>query len=206
MNAKIEIKRIGKIIFLVGGLFLAPGPAARAQSIFQAGLLTTSVGGGGQLSVGRFYFQVDNGQVDFVAVVDFPGLVPLDFNSNFLIPGDSVGFSLGDGVPTEFSGSHTIADNNPFLPPAPWVPAGYDDDGNPFYIDAPMIRYANVYNGSFALPQGFLNGLLAGKGVVELGPGVSGSIMVAAVPEPGPAALMGVAVLALLGRRRMLRK
>lgn len=166
-------------------LLLAP-PAAPAKSVFQATLATPPAPfpDSARLSMGSFYFQVDNDELEFVAIV-YPafGLVPTNLNSVLTVPGRSVEFSLGTGVRTSFHGLYSWAFRNPFLPFE--LPIQYDEDGNPYVIDAPVILTGYLYTGRFKLPPGFDRQLLNGRGFVQLHELVAGSVVVAATDERG---------------------
>src|SRR5262245_36556217 len=108
-------------------LLIFQAASTEAQSVFQASLGAHSPGDTATLSMGRFYFRVENNKVDFMALVTPFGPATSSLTPAFVIPGDTFSFSLGTSVRTEFRGSHTYLDNNPFLPQPPWVPYGYDD-------------------------------------------------------------------------------
>ena len=173
---------------LIGVLALGLTLKSPAQNVFQAYLSTPP--GGAQLGLGRFWFQVDNGQVDFTAII-FPfGPATSSLNPTISVPGRDVEFTLGAGTATTFNGLHTMADHNPYLPAEPWLLAGYDDAGNPYHIDAPVIQYADVYTGHFSLPAGFEQRLLDGLGRVKPIPMYpERSRMMLPLPKPFIAAL-----------------
>lgn len=175
--------------FLLGGLLLLSLTGlVQAQSVFQANLHT--LGGNAQLQLGRIYFRAAGPQVDFVAVL-FPfGALTGDLNPVLNIPDDSFSFSLGAGTHEWLSGTRTVADHNPFQPAPPWLPHSYDENGNPLYVDAPVIREADLYHGSFNLPEGFLEKLLTGCGSIKFNPALGGDLSVVAVPEPATGALL----------------
>lgn len=187
-----SVRRLLTLGLVVFG-FVSSTPA---QSVFQASLSTPPGAGLARLHLGQFYFRVEANEVDFVAVLSSFGSLSGNFNPMLTLPGQSIGFSLGVGERNWFHGSHTIANNNPFLPARPLLPAGYDEDGNPYYVDTANITIADVYTGHFTLPDGFEDGLLAGLGRMELNAGASGAIQVAAVPEP---TALSLALLAGLG-------
>jgi hypothetical protein len=161
-------------------LFLAP--LAPAKSVFQASLLTPPADA--RLLMGSFYFQVDNDEVEFVAIV-YPafGVAPTNLKPALSVPGRTVEFSLGTGVLTSFHGLYSWAFRNPFLPFE--LPIQYDEEGNPYLIDAPVILSGYLYKGRFKLPPGFDRQLLNGRGFVQLHEYVAGSVMVAATDERG---------------------
>ncbi len=162
--------------------------AAPAQGVFQASLSTLSDDGSpAGLLLGDFWFQVVGNEVDFVAFVS-PTTFTSSLNPILSVPGSSVGFSLGE-VQTGIIGSQTYPNWNPFLPPKPLVPTGYDCDGNPYFLWAPVVWAGNFYSGQFALPPGFLDELLAGNGKIELNSFVGGNISVTPTPEPTTLAL-----------------
>lgn len=174
--------------------------ATRAQGVFQATLSTPSDGSGAQLMLGNFWFQVVNGEVDFIARVDsFGSLTPNLKSAVLSVSGSSIGFSPGATL-TGFIGSQTDPNWNPFLPPVPPTPAGYDDDGNPYYLSySPPPIPSFYYTGHFSMPPGFLDELLAGNGKIEFNDSsVVGNISAAAVPEPTAVALGLLAVGGLL--------
>jgi len=175
-----SVQRLLPIVLFVFGLNLN----APAGSVFQSHLSTPAGSGGAQLSLGQFYFRVEADQVDFVALIFPLGPLTGSLSPVLSVPDNSINFSLGAGASTWFHGSHTIADHNPFLPTEPWLPAGYDENGNPLYLDTMNIRMADVYTGHFILPPGFEADLLAGLGSIEFNSSVTGTITVAAVPEP----------------------
>jgi hypothetical protein len=185
-QSTIRMKKITILCLL--GLCLAL--SARSQGVFQATLsipLDGSNGGGG-LIMGDFWFQVENDEVDFIAFVS-PSTFTSSLNPILSVPGSSVGFSLGE-VQTGIIGSQTDPEWNPFLPPKPLMPTGYDDDGNPYFVSpGPVIWTGNFYSGQFALPPGFLDDLLAGNGKIELNSSLGGNIFVTPTPEPTPLAL-----------------
>ncbi len=185
------------IISCVAGLCL--GLSAQAQGIFQASLSTPP---GGGLLLGKFWLQVENNEVDFVAFVS-PTTFTSSLNPVLSVPRSSVGFSLGESQP-EIIGSQTDPEWNPFLPPKPLVPAGYDDDGNPYFLWAPVVWAGNFYSGHFDLPPGFLDELLAGNGTIELNSFVGGNIVVTSTPEPTTPALglVGIGCLWLVRWRK----
>jgi len=184
----------------VGLLGLALTLTARAETVFQAFL--SNPPGGAQLSLGKFYFRVEAGQVDFVAVV-FPfGSMTTDLNPVLSVPGSSITFSLGEGTRNWLHGTHTVADQNPFLPAPPWLPYSYDENGNPIYVDAAVIRLTDIYTGHFSLPEGFEADLLAGLGRIDFNPALGGAIAV--VPEPTVLAMTFLAGLGWLARSRRL--
>lgn len=159
---------------------------AIAGNVFQANLSTS--GGTSQLSFGRFYLRVEGNEVDFMTVI-FPfGALTENLSPLLTVPGDSLTFSLGEATRSWLHGTHTVADQNPFLPTPPWLPHAYDENGNPLYLDAAVIRLADIYTGHFTLPAGFADDLLAGLGHINLGATFGGSIAV--VPEPTSGALL----------------
>lgn len=175
---------------------------APAQSVFQA-YLHTPPEDGARLDTGRFWFQVNQDEVEFYAIVfQSFGQTPPDLAPVLEVPGSSLGFSLGDSTATEFRGAYSYADRNPFVPFE--YPFQYDDDGNPYLIDNHSIRYGWLYSGRFDLPAGFEAELLAGRGTVELNPFLSGNVTIAAVPEPAilPLGMLGAAGLLLAQRQR----
>lgn len=132
-------------LFIVGLLGLGLTLSAPAQSFFQASLSTS--GGSSQLNFGRLYLRAEGNQVDFVAVI-FPfGTMTSGFNPVLTVPGGSCNFALGEATRDWLHGTHTVADQNPFLPAPPWQPYGYDEDGNPIYVDAAVIRLTDIYTG-----------------------------------------------------------
>lgn len=168
--------------------------SSSAQAVF-ASWLHTPQDGGATLGMGKFYFQVEQDTVDFVAIVTPFGSFTADLYPLLSTPAGSLEFSLGEGVFTAFGGSYTYLDRNPFLPFE--LPFLFDDEGHPYLIDTCNIRYGNLYTGHFALPDGFLDELLAGRGTVQFNDDILGSITVAAVPEPTTFALGLIAVGAL---------
>lgn len=175
-------------LLLAGLLPLCLTGLIQAQSVFQANLHI--LGGNAQLQLGCLYFRATGPQVDFVAVL-FPfGALTGDLNPVLNIPDASVSFSLGTGTHEWLSGTRTVADQNPFLPAPPWLPHSYDENGNPLYVDSPVIREADLYHGSFHLPEGFLEELLAGRGSIKFNSALGGDLSVAAVPEPATGALL----------------
>lgn len=152
-----------------------------AQGVFQASLGMQS-DGGAHLFLGNFWFKVENDELDFILLVSLPtawsGLNPV-----LSVPGSSVEFSPGEAQTGLFIDAQHTA-QNPFLPSPQWKPAGYDDDGNPYYLMSPGFFGNNYYSGHFTLPPGFLDELLAGNGKIELNSFIGGNITVATVPEP----------------------
>src|SRR5262245_46121539 len=104
---------------LAAALLLLAPLAVPAKGVFQATLATPPAPppNSARLSMGNFYFQVDNNELEFVAIV-YPafGLVPTNLNPVLTVPGRSVEFSLGSGVYTSFHGLYSWAFRNPFLP------------------------------------------------------------------------------------------
>jgi hypothetical protein len=175
----IALKKI--IIPCILGFCLAL--SGRAQGVFQASLSTLSDDGSpAGLLLGDFWFQVVGNEVDFVAFLS-PTTFTSSLNPVLTVPGNSAGFSLGE-IQSRVIGSQTDPNWNPFLTPKPLVPTGYDCDGNPYFIWAPVVWYGNFYSGHFDLPLGFLDELLAGNGKVELNSYVGGNISVTPTPEP----------------------
>jgi hypothetical protein len=186
------------IIGLLGVSLTFPAPA---QSVFQANLSAT--GGGSQLNFGRLYLRAVGNQVDFVAVI-FPfGTMTSDFTPVLNVPGVSFNFALGEATRDWLHGTHTVADQNPFLPAPLWRPHSYDEDGNPIYVDAAVIRLTDIYTGQFTLPDGFADDLLAGLGHVSFNNSIGGTITVMAVPEPTIGTLLLVAGVGWRYRRRL---
>lgn len=184
----------------VGLLGLAFALNARAESVFQAFL--SNPPGGAQLSLGKFYFRVESDQVDFVAVI-FPfGSLTANLDPVLSVPGSSINFSLGTGTSTLFYGARSIAYRNPFIPAEPWLPTGYDEDGIPFYYEAPVILAGDFYTGHFSLPPGFEADLLAGLGRIDFNPVLGGAIAV--VPEPTALTMVFLSGLGWLARSRWL--
>jgi hypothetical protein len=172
----------------IGLLGLGLGFQAAAENVFQANLSTS--GGSAQLNFGRIYLRVEEAQVDFMAVI-FPfGSLTDNLNPVLTGPGDSFNFSLGAGTRTWLHGTHTVADQNPFLPAPPWLPHSYDENGNPLYLDATVIRLTDIYTGQFTLPDGFADDLLAGLGHISFNSSLGGIITVATVPEPTTGTLL----------------
>jgi hypothetical protein len=177
---------IRRTIFVLFSLCLAL--SLRAQDFFQATLEIPLVGGGGGLILGNFWCQVVGNELDFMATV-----APSTFSSSLSpvlsVPGSSIEFSLGEAQ-SGFPGSLSDPYRNPFLPPLPLVPTGYDDDGNPYYLTpGPIIQIGEYYSGQFALPPGGLDELLAGQGTVQINPSIGGNISVSPTPEPSTLAL-----------------
>lgn len=171
---------------IIGLLGLVLALPATAANVFQANLSTS--GGTAQLSVGRFYLRVEGNEVDFMTVI-FPfGTLTDNLSPLLTIPGDSLTFSLGEASRNWLHGTHTVADQNPFLPAPPWLPHAYDEDGNPLYLDAAVIRLADIYTGHFTLPDGFAEDLRAGLGHINFGATFGGTIAV--VPEPTSGAFL----------------
>jgi hypothetical protein len=165
----------------------------RAQGVFQATLnIPFENGGGGGLVLGDFWCQVAGNELQFITQVDTSTFTS-SLNPVLSVPGSSVEFSLGAAL-QGFTGSQTDPDWNPFLPPQPLVPAGYDCDGNPYYVTpGPIIQIGSYYSGQFELPPGFLDELLAGEGTVQLNSSIGGNISVAVAPEPSTFALAAMA-------------
>lgn len=173
----------------------------RPQGVFQATLSTPPKSGGGQLILGNFWFQVVGNEVDFATWVDVSGSFASSLDPVLSVPGSSVRFSLGEGQNGMIT-SAQAAERNPFLPFSP-TPAGYDGDGNPYYLESPGFPAGSYYSGHFDLPAGFLQALLAGQGTISLSASLGGDITVAATPEPSTALLGLTAVgAALLAWRR----
>jgi hypothetical protein len=176
----------------------------RAQGVFQATLNIPFESGGGGLVLGKFWCQVEGNELQFITQVDASTFTS-SLNPVLSVPGSSVAFSLGEALPG-FAGSETDPDWNPFLPPQPPVPTGYDCDGNPYYVTpGPIIPIGDYYSGQFELPPGFLYELLAGEGTVELNSSIGGNLNLVAVPEPStlaPAAIAGCCGWLLTIRRR----
>ena len=189
------------MLLLIGSLGLGLTLPARAQSVFQANL--SNSGGSSQLNFGRLYLRAAGNQVDFVAVI-FPfGTTTSAFNPVLTVPGDSCNFTLGEATRDRLHGTHTVADQNPFLPAPPWRPHSYDEDGNPIYVDAAVIRLTDIYTGQFTLPDSFVDDLLAGLGHISFNNTIGGTITVMAVPEPTIGALLLVAGVGWRYRRRI---
>jgi hypothetical protein len=165
----------------------------RAQGVFQATLNIPLENHGGGLVLGEFWCQVEGNELQFISQVDASTFTS-SLNPVLSVPGSSVAFSLGAAL-SGFINSQTDPDWNPFLPPQPLVPTGYDSDGNPYYVTpGPNIQIGEYYSGQFELPPGFLDELLAGEGNVELNSSIGGHINLVAVPEPStlaPAAIAG---------------
>ena len=162
--------------------------SARAQGFFQASIGTPPGDGGARLILGDFWIQVVNNELEFKTIVS-PSIFTSNFNPVLSVPGSSLEFSLGEAQ-TGFFGSQTDPNWNPFLPPRPLVPTGYDDDGNPYFISTlPVVQLGDYYIGHFTLPPGFLDELLAGNGKIELNPSLVGTISVTPTPEPTTLAL-----------------
>jgi hypothetical protein len=157
--------------------------AAPAQGVFEASLGTPPGDGGARLILGDFWVQVVNNELEFKTIVS-PSIFTSNFNPVLSVPGSSLEFSLGEAQ-TGFISSRTDPDWNPFLPPKPLVPTGYDDDGNPYFISTlPVVQLGDYYIGHFTLPPGFLDELLAGNGKIELNPSLVGNISITPTPEP----------------------
>jgi hypothetical protein len=173
---------------MIGLLGLGLGFQAAAENVFQAHLSTS--GGNAQLNFGRIYLRAEGNQVDFMAVI-FPfGSLTDNLNPVLTVPGDSFNFSFGAGTRTWLHGTHTVADQNPFLPAPPWRPHSYDENGTPLYVDAAVIRLTDIYTGQFTLPDGFADDLLAGLGQISFNSSLGGIITVATVPEPTTGTLL----------------
>lgn len=188
---------------LLCGLFLLSliSPS-RAEPVFAANLST--MGGGAQLQLGRIYFRTTGTQMEFLAVMAPLPLLTGALNPLLQIPEAAVEFSLGSGSREWLHGTRTVADQNPFLPAPPWEPHSYDEAGNPLYLDSPVIREMDVFRGSFTLPVGFLDDLLAGQGRIRFNANLGGDLVVAVVPEPAVGTLLmlsGVGALAKFHRR-----
>jgi hypothetical protein len=197
INTKQAKFKTMKVITSLCLLCIGLASASPAQSVFQAYLSTPP--SGARLDPGRFWFQVNQDEVEFYAVVfQTFGQTPPSMAPVLEVPGSSLGFSLGDGAAREFRGIYSIADRNPFVPLE--LPFQYDDEGNPYLIDTPSIRYGWLYSGQFDLPAGFEAELLAGRGTVELNPFLSGAV--AAVPEPAILTLGMMGAVGLLMARR----
>lgn len=189
------------VLLLIGLLGLGLTLPTPAQSVFQANLNTSS--GSSQLNFGRFYLRAVGNQVDFVAVI-FPfGTKTSDFSPVLTVPGGTFNFALGEATRDWLHGTHTVADHNPFLPAPPWQPYSYDEDGNPIYIDAAVIRLTDIYTGQFTLPDGFADDLLGGLGHISFNTSIGGTITVMAVPEPTTGVLFLLAGLGWRWRRRI---
>jgi len=165
----------------------------RAQDFFQATLeIPIEGGGGGGFILGNFWCQVVGNDLDFIATVA-PSTFSSSLNPVLSVPGSSIEFSLGQAQ-SEFTGSLMDPFRNPFLPPLPLVPTGYDDDGNPYFVSpGPMLSLYNYYSGHFDLPPGVVAELLAGQGTVQINSSIGGNISVSPTPEPSTLALAAVA-------------
>jgi len=180
----LRVLKLTAAIWLLALLALLAPLSVLAQSVFQAHLLTPP--GGARLSMGQFWFRVDQGEVEFVAIVfPFGNVSALTSNLSpvLSVPGRSVKFALNEGAFTAFHGLYTYADRNPFLPFEP--PFVYDEDGNAYLIDAPVIRWGYLYTGRFALPAGFERQLLNGHGTVQFNEYLSGLVTVEVATAPG---------------------
>jgi hypothetical protein len=165
----------------------------RARDVFQATLSIPFPSEGGGLVLGEFWCEAQGNELQFIAVLDTSAF-NASLNPFLSVPGRSVAFSLGEPLP-EVTPSQLNPDWNPFLPPQSPVPAGYDCDGNPYFVTpGPIIPISEYYTGQVELPPGFLDELLADEGTVQLNSSIGGDINVAAVPEPStfaPAAIAG---------------
>lgn len=186
--------------FIAGLLGLSLAAPTLAENVFQASLSTA--GDTAQLQFGKFYLRVESSEVDFMAVIFPLGTLTDNLNPLLTVPGDALGFTLGTGTRNWLSGTHTVADQNPFLPAPPWLPSGFDEAGNPFYIDSTVIRLADIYTGHFTLPDGFGDDLLAGLGRIQFGEALGGDLLIATVPEPTTSALLVLAGLSWCCRRK----
>ncbi len=109
------------IILSLLGLCLAL--STRAQGVFQASLATPPGDGGARLFLGNFWFQVIGNEVEFKTFVS-PSIFTSILNPVLSVPESSVEFSLGEGL--HYEGPYLYPERNPFLPPVPPVPSGYD--------------------------------------------------------------------------------
>ncbi len=200
MKTKPSLSSRIRLFLLLGLLSLDLARITPAASVFQASLSTPS--GMAQLQFGRIYFQVEGDQVDFLAVV-FPfGNWPTDLSPVLTVSGGSLQFTLGPATRESLYGTRTVADLNPFVPAPPWLPHSYDENGNPLYLDSPVIRLTDIYTGQFDLPAGFTDDLLAGLGRIDFNSTLGGDIQVVAVPEPTTSALLLLASLISWRRNR----
>jgi hypothetical protein len=164
----------------------------RAQDFFQATLEIPLAGGGGGLILGNFWCQVVGNELDFMATVA-PSTFSSSLNPILFVPGSSIEFSLGEAQ-SGYTGSLSDPFRNPFLPPLPLVPSGYDEDGNPYYLTTgPIFSFDNFYSGHIDLPPGVADELLAGQGTVQINPSIGGNIFVSPTPEPSTLALAATA-------------
>ncbi|HYG24630.1 MAG TPA: hypothetical protein VEH04_17785 [Verrucomicrobiae bacterium] len=170
---------------------------AHGQGVFQASLATPP-DGGAQLSTGRFWGRVSGNEMEFMAVL-FQGFAGMSegLAPALIADGTVVSFSLGQGTAAALHGGYTVADRNPFVPWTP--PFQYDEDGNPYLIDNASIRYATIYSGTISLPDGFLEALMRGEGVVHLNDFYVGTI--AAVPEPSTSVFVFIAATVFVVRK-----
>jgi hypothetical protein len=186
MKSKLSIPWTVPRLLIIGLLGLGLARNVTAATVFEAHLSTSGSGAG--LNLGRIYFREEGDRMDFLAVVFPLSALTGDLDPVLTVPGDSIQFTLGEGTRNWLHGSYTVADRNPFLLLAPPAPAGYDENGNPYYLDTMNIQLADIYTGSFTVPLDFVEALRAGLGHISFNPSMGGTLTV--VPEPTAGAFM----------------
>lgn len=187
-----HVTYVRAVSFLLVSLLVTTS-SVRAQSIFEANVGWGSPGGA-VLEMGAVWFRVQDGFVEFQAILQDPIGQTASLQPVLMLSGGELPFSLGTGQ--HFTVAQGFRYQNPFIPAPPFDPNAPVTDN---YFQG------TSFAGSFQGFAGLENRLLSEGVTWQItydGGSISGPLAFVAVPEPSSWALSGLGALAIAAVRK----